>query len=195
MLVQVKQFEPTKVHYSNHKIIFELERNDIILKFNEIEYKLDQNGKLTVSFDNNHKIDHTNDELYFKTGEDVYNINMYQLNKYSNISEVITNKYLLKVNAAKKGEKNFEMTSFKGQSMKKVIRKEGANYNLLSTQNEKVNSVYNIEYEDNYEQINTKLLTDELIDNLEHDNKKRIIDHMLKNHNIKGLERLFNEES
>ena len=195
MLVQVKQFEPTKVHYSNHKIIFELERNDIILKFNEIEYKLDQNGKLTVSFDNNHKIDHTNDELYFKTGEDVYNINMYQLNKYSNISEVITNKYLLKVNAAKKGEKNFEMTSFKGQSMKKVIRKEGANYNLLSTQNEKVNSVYNIEYEDNYEQINTKLLTDELIDSLEHDNKKRIIDHMLKNHNIKGLERLFNEES
>ena len=195
MLVQVKQFEPTKVHYSNHKIIFELERNDIILKFNEIEYKLDQNGKLTVSFDNNHKIDHTNDELYFKTGEDVYNINMYQLNKYSNISEVITNKYLLKVNAAKKGEKNFEMTSFKGQSMKKVIRKEGANYNLLSTQNEKVNSVYNIEYEDNYEQINTKLLTDELIDSLGHDNKKRIIDHMLKNHNIKGLERLFNEES
>lgn len=195
MLVQVKQFEPTKVHYSDYKIIFELERNDIILKFNEIEYKLDQSGKLTVSFDNNHEIDHTNDELYFKTGEEIYNINMYQLNKYSNISEVITNKYLLKVNAAKKGETNFEMTSFKGQSMKKVIRKEGANYNSLSIQNEKVNSVYNIEYEDDHEQINTKLLTDELIDSLEHDNKKRIIDHMLKNHNIKGLERLFNEES
>ena len=79
--------------------------------------------------------------------------------------------------------------------MKKAIRKEGANYNSLSIQNEKVNSVYNIEYEDDHEQINTKLLTDELIDSLEHDNKKRIIDHMLKNHNIKGLERLFNEES